>query len=188
MKVTDKAQMYDLYERGLFGNKLRTWDSYNSLLRSRYEGPLTVRYKGENGGKWCRYGVPFSQVPNVIREWVAEGADSSLVVMNEAAPDFLLAIQGEVQRSPQGLTLFYSTERARMRDALKSSGRHAFRIEADALLKRHLWPPSYDDLMELLDTYHGGDSESCVVEFSAYEIRVGDCAHRNTVVWEIRSY
>lgn len=180
--------MYALYESGAFGNKLRTWNSYNELLRSCYKGTVTLRYKGESGGHHCRYNVPFFQVPSVVAEWEASGANPSLININESAPDFCLAIQGEVQRTPKGLTLFYSTENSKMRDALKNSGRHAYRTEALAILSKHLWPSSYDDLMSLLDTYYGDYAESAVVEFSAYEIELGNCRNRNTVFWECRNY
>ena len=48
------------------------------------------------------------------------------------------------------------------------------------LLHHHCDASSFDDLMELLDTYPGA-----VIEFSTYPFAVGRM-NRNMIVWEIR--
>jgi hypothetical protein len=71
-------------------------------------------------------------------------------------------MQGEVQRDTQYLSLFYSKMKAPMRHALRDADAHASGIIALELLRQYLWPRSYDDLWELLETY-----DDHVVEFSA---------------------
>lgn len=108
---------------------------------------------------------------------------------NETAPDDRATLQGEIRRAPGGLQ-FFGSERSRagygrmirMRDALRVA-RSYQGLTVLFLLRKHLSPPSLDDLMELLDLY-----PEAVIEFSAYDLQLGTCRGRNTIIWEVRNY
>jgi hypothetical protein len=183
--IKRKSDMYRRYERGEFGNKLRTWSSVEELADSDYRGTVTLRYKASaGGGGWCAYDVPLAQVAETRAQWVSEGADPKLVVANESAPDERLRVQGDVGASPQGggLVFRYSTAKMKMRDAMKNS-KHAYGAQANELLSEYLSPSSLEDVRELLALY-----PDAIVEFSAYEQMLGCSPGRNAVIWEVRDY
>lgn len=181
--IKSKAEMYDLYHAGAFGNRLATWASIADFKTSGVARPVTMRYKGESGGKWVAYGVDPSDVPAVASKWEAEGANLNLVTLNEAAPDHLLICQGEVMRSAAHYDLRYSTAPLPMRQALATTQRHATGLVALSILNHFLDASSLSDLHWLLDEYDGA-----VVEFSTWATDIGCIPHRNTVFWEVRHY
>ena len=183
MKVNSKRENYLLMAKGVFGNKLRTWYSLDAFLwdwRKGFEGTVTIRYSGKEGGRFCMYNV--NDIAGAIISAIVKGADEQLFIINESAPDTRLLIQGELMHNENGYVLFYSTEKGKMRDMLKN-GVHAFGLQAKMLLQKYLFPSSYDDVQELLDKF-----PDSVIEFSAYDTTVGDCIGRNTVIWEVRNY
>jgi hypothetical protein len=183
MIVENKKQAYALFHNGRLGNKFRTWDSVRDFVYSGYAGMATMRYKGTVTGKaWVAYNVPHTEVANRAKQWIAQGADPMMIVVNESAPDERLAIQGEIVMTIKGLSLFYSTEKAKMRVAL-ANGKQCYGLKALALLRRYCDASSYDDLMELLELY-----PDSAIEFSVYQMNVGCCRARNTVIWEVRNY
>ncbi|MBW3020365.1 hypothetical protein KY334_03635 [Candidatus Woesearchaeota archaeon] len=181
MIIDTKAKNYELWNKGLLGNKLRTWDSYEDIIKSNYEGTVTVRNKNPNS-KFCKYDVSIKDIPNLIKEWSKEGCDVKEVTYNESAPDEFLLIQGEIMKSNEFYYFRYSTEKTNMRDALKNA-KDIEGLEVEMLLKKYMDSASYDDLMILLDTY-----PDHVVEFSVYSIDLGEVPNRNTIFWEVRKY
>lgn len=182
MIVPTKTDMYELYQKGCFGNKLRTW-SLEEYLNNDFTGTVVLRYAGTGGGGKAAYHLSRNEVPNVVAEWESEGLSRSRIKVNESAPDSLLTVQGEVMRSEEGLSLRYSRMKAPMRKALAEQPEHARGLSAVLLLRHTLNPSSFEDIMELLDLYDGA-----VVEFSAFSVNLGDCRGRNALVWEVRHY
>ena len=182
MKITSKAQMYDLYHRGRFGNRLLAWRTLDEYLESGYAGEIVLRYAGDTGGKWCAYGLDKSEALETASAWESQGASRARIQANEAAPDGEIVFQGEVCEAPNGLALRYSTVPKPMRLALAEESRYANGLTALNLLKANLDPASMDDLRELL-----ADFDGAAVEFSVWNQSVGD-ANRNTVFWEVRHY
>ena len=129
------------------------------------------------------YGVVKKDVPDLVEVWKQKGANPSLITLNESAPDVELILQGEVMRSTDYLTLRYSRMKTAMRIALALSSHHAVGINAVNIIKSAMDPASWDDLQEIFDQY-----EDAVVEFSTWSRDVGNCAFRNTVLWEVRNY
>lgn len=190
MRIDSKKKNYVLYEAGAYGNKFRTWDSVTAAYDAAADGSLppeiVMRYKGSMGGAQYRgYGqaIPSESVTEYVSDWVEAGADESLIVFNEAAPDERLVIQGEVMRGLRGLELRYSRMKARMRTAMAEDSHRLTGALAGLTLRQAMTPASYYDITDLLDLYEGH-----VVEFSTYEMCLGDCRGRNTVVWEVRDY
>lgn len=168
-----------MYEQGAFGNKLRTWTTYAALCDSDYHGKVSCRHV-KTAGLFV-YGQP---VDALREKWPLVEPPENFH-FNETPPDDLLLIQGELSRQTTGLDLQYSTERGiALRDAInRKASLTATGLRAKMLLQRHLWPNSYDDLMELLDDHPDG-----AVEFSAFDKAVGCIPYRNAVIWEVRAY
>lgn len=173
MRIPNKRRFFRLWQQGLLGNRPRTWPDAATLERSGYRGTVTLRSAPGAHGT-ARHNVPVEEALRTAPPGTS---------FNEPVPDHLLVLQGEVMRSTRGLELTYSTERGTpMREAMRRSQK-ATGATALVLLRRHLWPSSLEDLYELLDLY-----PDAVIEFSAFEVHVGDQPHRNTLIWEVRNY
>lgn len=185
MKVTSKQQMYDMYQRGLFGNKLKTWNNLHEFFQDSYTGKVSLRYAGRYGGAWKAFDVPHSDVASRVEKWTAEGAEISKIKINESAPDHKLILQGEVQNSCKYIDLIFSYKKDKMSKVFQDNKNliHLCGVNAWMLLQRTMSPASFDDLRELLCIY-----PDSVIEFSIYEHDLGDAPHRNTLIWEVRDY
>lgn len=180
MDILTKKSNYELYERGLYGNKLRTWDNIHIFRESGYIGSVTIRYKGINGGSYCCYDC--KDIEPEVKRFISEGADIELFTFNESAPDERLIIQGEFTHGTSGYQLFYSLKKGKMRDCLKE-GISETGIKAKLIMQHLLSPNSFSDIMELIDIY-----PDHVIEFSTYNKSLGNCSQRNTIIWEVRKY
>ena len=102
-------------------------------------------------------------------------------------PDDHLLIQGEVRLlegwQPHALHLWYATLKKPMNIALAEDSRFAFGVQVHDLLKPRMSPSSYSDLDALIELY-----PTSTIEFSTYDIGVGNIPGRNTVIWEVRDY
>jgi hypothetical protein len=185
MEILNKATNYELYSRWAFGNKLRTWNNVDEFFESKYPGSVSIRYRGQVKAGGMYAGFTAYNVLNAheqVHKFMAQGANPEFMVLNESAPDDRLLIQGELTLGTFGYNLFYSDIKGKMKDCMK----HGIQVDglpAKMLLQKHLFPNSYDDIMALLELYPGH-----VIEFSAYEMAVGDCSNRNTIIWEVRKY
>jgi hypothetical protein len=173
--IRTKADFYRLWRAGLLGNKPRSWSDDLALQLSGYRGELTIRSVAGTGGA-TKYRVPFDEAIRLSFSWPCAHN------FNESMPDEDLTIQGEVKQGEFGLDFNYDCTPNLKYNEAREHFKHAGGLLAKLLLQRYLWPPSYDDLMELLELYSGH-----VIEFSSYSRAVGDCLHRNTVIWEVRS-
>lgn len=182
MIVASKPAMYRLWDKDAFGNRLRDWGDVGDLLASGFRGKVGVRDTKRTGNPLASLpNVPASEVPDFLRRHGATGDGLRIL---EGAPDEHQTIQGEVSEMPGGLYVRYAASKMKMREAMASPGvKHARGLDAHLLLRRHLSPASYDDLLDLLDLYPGA-----VVEFTAFDRPVGRCRTRNAVVWEVRHY
>lgn len=181
--IKTKAEMYELYNRGAFGNRLKTWNSFEELEASGRETGICVRYK-KPGNKWTYFALDLGQVRNAIRQAVyCEGADRSLFHFNELGPDDKIILQGEVMRTHEGLVLSMNNQPNMMHRMALKDPETVYGLEARGFLLKHLEPSSYDDLMELLEIY-----PDSIIEFTAYSVCVGVCRGRNTIIWEVRNY
>lgn len=176
--ITTKRQFYRLWRAGVLGNKPRIWGDLWALMLSDYRGSVTIRSASATGWK-TMYRVPYGQVGEAVNGPIPVEDPT----FNESAPDEVLTFQGEVTRAVGGLYLRYDcTPDLKMKEAM-ARAKDAYGLAARQLLARYLWPSSYDDLMDLLDLY-----PDHVIEFSAYDRKVGDQPHRNTLIWEVRHY
>jgi len=169
----NKVQHYELYLKGVYGNKPLAWRSGNEMWAAGYRGPCTIRGRVSDSGVSRRqYGVP------------AEKARYDTNFVNETMPDDELLIQGEFQQDIRHLYIHYSQIKGiSNQQAMRSHGsEHAWGIKAREILKHYMDACSYDNVDRLLNLFPEG-----AVEFSTFRIPVGDLGW-NTVFWEIRQY
>lgn len=181
--VSNKADFYKLYSRGAFGNRALSWDSYNELVESSWRGEVCIRSKvGMERGK-VKYNVPFKGIRDMIGWFERMGVAGSELSFNQSMPDKALILQGEVMYGLRGFDLTYTTIKQPMNLALSKKELYTSGLMAKLILQNALWSTSYNDLTELLELY-----QDSIVEFSTYDIAVGNLPHRNTVIWEVRNY
>lgn len=173
-----KAEFYRRYLKGEFGNRARDWSSWPELRDSGFRGLIGIRSLYRGGPCW--YNVPRETMER--GEWPA-GCNPDRVNFSEMLPDQFLILQGEIVRMPTGLELFYSTVRKPMRMALSEGPRNARGSAALEIARFAMWPTSFSDFEALMERY-----PDAAIEFSCYEVAVGNIPHRNTVFWEVREY
>jgi hypothetical protein len=177
--------MYAAYERGAFGNKLRTWKNIKEICDDNYGGTMTARSIGVGGGGLTSYRIAsLGDALNLVLKWRDQGIPPEKVRFNESAPDHLLILQGEVSRLWDGLHLRWSdTPSLKMREAMEHDCHHSRGLKAKLLLEGKLTPSSLEDLYALMEQH-----PTSVIEFSAYSKPVGHLPGRNAVIWETRDY
>jgi hypothetical protein len=175
--------MSRLYHAGAFGNRIATFDSLAALYESDYREPVTLRYRGETGGRFCEYNVDRAAVPFVVGKWLAKGAERSKIYANGYVPSELITFQAEIQHGYRGYDIRYSTAARPMRDALAYDEKHAHGLTALAFLRHYLCPNSFDDLETLFESY-----PDAVVETTSVHGNIGVIPRRNTIFWEVRNY
>lgn len=181
--IRTKAESWQRFLAGDFGNKPRAWGSMEDMYASGYGGLVTVRCRTMPSFGKVAYGVTIARAEEVIADVCQKDRfHRSDFAVNEAMPDDRLLIQGEICRHWDGfLRLTWGTAPGAVStcpDTRESRGSAAVQI-----LRHFCDPASADWIFELLDTYDGH-----AVEFSAWSQRVGDLPGRNTVVWEVRKF
>lgn len=183
--ITGKDRMYELLKNGQFGNRLRTWDTVKEWQESGYRGLLGLRYVSPSplSGARFKYGIAASDIERYVEEWICDGAERCRILVCEAAPHAEYGtMSGEVMTSSRYMELQYSRAKLPMREALVHSPVSVKGLLAVATLREALDPSSFDDLMELFDSF-----PTSVVEFSCFRVSLGIC-QTNTLIWEVRDY
>ena len=187
--VTLKAQNRINFEAGAYGNTLQLWDSPEAVADSGYDGLLVSRYNLP-GSPYCRYHIEARDAARVWQELIHEGANPKLMYFNEqlrGQTEHML-LQGEFFDGPLGgrhgtPTLYYTTVKALMRDALRQEAHHAFGLEAEMRVRDAMPPSIYADFCAVRELYPGQ-----VIEFTVLDITWGKVPGRNSIIWECRTY
>jgi hypothetical protein len=182
-RIDTKQEYYLLYEHGFFGNKALTWNSIDEIIDSEWKGEICVRGKKGILRSMARFNLSLEEARNYILELSKKGVLEKDLTFNQSMPDEALLIQGEVMRSLENYFLTYTRVKEPMNRALAKEELYATGITALHLLKQNLFPSSYDDLQALFDIF-----PDSVIEFSSYEVLVGNLPNRNTILWEVRNY
>lgn len=183
-RIDNKDECYLLYNKGLFGNRALVWNSYDEILKSGWKGNICVRgRKTQIKREQAVYNIGLGEVPETIEKFKKQGISESHLGFNESMPDEHLTIQGEVMRTQLGFSVWYSTIKTQMNPSLKKESLYVNGLKAHMLLKLYMSASSYEDLMVLLDLF-----PDSAIEFSCYNISVGNISGRNTVIWEVRNY
>lgn len=181
VKITNKAQMYELLSAGRFGNHIRVWYTLDEALASGYTGLVSIRSLQVTHPVRL-YHNPMEKLAEIVAGLPSSVTERGLVFF-EAPPDAKRTIQGELTRLDSGYYLYYSRDCSPMRIALEKDGKHAYGLAAKLILQHYLEPSDYDALQDLLDDFPGA-----VIEFSATSVPIGVIPHRKMVVWEVRHY
>jgi hypothetical protein len=179
LSVRNKKNFFDRWINLEFGNRQRAWNTLSDLLDSDYTGCVSIRFAVSCVFNVQHY-VPKNEVVARIKDI---GWEHTSCRFNESPDDTRLIFQGEVMDDEQGLYVLYSTEQLPMRKALESCAYSVTGLAARMLLKHWMCPSSYADLCSLLELYPGH-----VIEFSTFTYNLGELAHRNTIIWEVRKY
>ena len=186
-KIGSKFGYYLLYENGFLGNKPLTWNSLEEIEQSGWKERICVRGRKGIPREKSRFNLTLDEMTKYVEQLEREGIPKINLTFNQAMPDEHLIIQGEVMRdinsNPRYMHLTYSTVKEPMNRALEKETLCSDGINALFLLKGNLYPPSYDDLQELLELF-----PDSIIEFSAYDISVGNISNRNAIIWEVRNY
>lgn len=184
VEIKTKKQMYELLFRGAFGNRVRMWNTLPEVFDSGYTGLVSMRSR-QVSNPVRKYHCTLETLEEIVSKLDKRIRDIGLV-FSEAPPDHKRTIQGEVAIGLQyyhGLTLRYSYYPMPMRIAFDHDDRHATGSTALAILRYHLWPQDFDNLMELLEKYPGH-----VVEFTGVSVPVGIIPNSGNLIWEVRKY
>jgi hypothetical protein len=185
-QVLTKRENWRRASLGMYGNRLRSWDSIEALRTSDWRGLVTVRTLLGGGGP-CIYDMPVERAEKVS---TSLGLPKAAVCFNQGAVDSTIRLQGEYLndvvrvdgRTFDGV-LRFSTVKLKMRDALRVEERTLCGLAARLALRDCMTPSSWADFEALLEIYPGH-----VLEVSTYEGTLGDLPGRNSIVWEIRKY
>jgi len=184
--VANKRRNFELWTSGAYGNRLRTWRSFELWCRSQFPGKVALR-ELRGGGGHCTYDLHPGLVGEEYVRWLSLGVRDEDVVVCEQAPDDRLVVVGEYHHDflPDGSFrhFFYSTLPKSMRPALREGGRVATGLRATAILRQAMTDRSWGDFEELVLAYPGH-----VAEVSVYDHCLGDLPGRNALVWEVRRY
>lgn len=187
--VVSKEDFTKRYINGEFGNRSPTWKSvqewYNSRVWNNHfhfdENLYHLRNRAKGGKTF------YNLRCQTLRDWylLDEGSWTREPnwYVSMMAPTKDTIIQGEVQRTTEGLYLWKSQEPLPMREALKKNSQHLTGLTARSFLETYMNGKSYEWLQYLLDEYLDH-----VVEFSTYEYCWGTDPGFNTVFWEVRKY
>jgi hypothetical protein len=190
--VLTKKDFVQRYSVGEFGNASPTWNNYKDwdLSAGYYHGEsgleqcksqlYHIRNRIKGGKTW--YNVERSEMSFLWNYCLHDHKEKDLYI-SAMAPTEKTLIQGEVIRDSWGYSLYYSTIKKPMRDALQEQSRSVSGIIAILLLRDYLCPKSFEWMQHLLETY-----PQHVVEFSTYSTNWGTIPGFNTVFWEVRSY
>ena len=183
--------MYDLYQRGLFGNRLKDWPTPWACLDDPNRPSIVgIRYRGLVKNAPCIPHISIDQLENVVARLSLDGWEPSRMLTCESFPNHARTIQGEVCRSENFYDLRYSDVQLMMRDAFRIETKYARGLEAKILLEHYMDPASYDDLMDIFEMYDSATVDpydnSVAVEFTCLNTDIGVCPGRNTLIWEVR--
>lgn len=177
--VLTKADFVRRYFNNEFGNRAPTWNTLKEFLASGYTGLVHIRNRVAGAPTW--YDVPARDVVKKTEEVIAAGHNQ--LYFSGMCPTELTIIQGEVQRSINHLSLYYSCIPKPMRQSLIEGGIQVSGATAVVLLRSFMDASSYEWLDRLLDEY-----PDHVIEFTTLSRWWGTIPRRNTVFWEVRLY
>lgn len=184
MPVSNKRDYHNLRKTGVFGNELRHWSNIAALMSDdTFNGTVTVRsYKPDYQG--LAYLLTKQEAEHLVHR-----RDASELYFNESAPDDNLTIQGEYFHGVGGHGSFVdrglqiSSIRMPMRRALAQYSTHYTGVSSELILRAYMNENSYSDFLILTEQY-----PDHAIEFSCYNVCLGNREHRNTLIWECRAY
>lgn len=178
-EILNKQECYALYDEGFFGNKPLTWSSYEEIMESDYRGLVCMRAKVPSFK--TQYDLDLQKIPRILFK-IEKQIPLDKLVFNQSMPNEHLTIQGEITRY-LGWHLLYTNSKKPMKLGFEEEQKRASGLKAKSLIETSMDPSSYSDLQVLFDLFPNSS-----IEFSTYEVDVGNIKNRNTIFWEVRNY
>lgn len=177
--IKTKKQFYEKYIKGILGNRIKTWETFDDVLKSGHNGLITVRSKNKNN-KFCFYDVEIESAIYLLRKNKINLIDC---VFSESLDDKkTLLLQGDITIMSGELYLNYSRVKDKMRNVIPLF-KTAKGLVADNIIKSIMSPSSYSDIKDLVYRY-----DNHIIEFGVYNHTIGFSRCQNTVIWEVRKY
>ena len=180
--LATKAQFQEAERKGRW-NHLRIWPTVDQLIRSGYDGWLTIRSTVRDSPFFMPEVAP-GMVYQVVAELKNRGALQETMYFQEIPNPKTSRrhINFEVMRNEQFYWVTYGTAQMNLRHDLEQNGLHVTGARAAMVLRHFLGPDSYDDLMDVLNLF-----PSEVIEATRFNQPVG-ILDRELVIWEVRNY
>ena len=180
--LATKAQFQEAERKGLW-NRFQVWPTLDRLIKSGYDGWLTIRSTVRDSPFFVPQVVP-GMVDQVVAELEGRGARQETMYFQEIPnPNTVRRhINFEVMRNEQFYWVTYGTGQGNLRHDLEQNGLHVIGARAMMTLRHFLGPDCYDDLMDVLNLF-----PSEVIEATRFNQPVGTLG-RELVLWEIRNY
>ena len=184
MEIRSKAQFFDLWKKGVLGNRTLLWDTLDEARRHK---PALNRFGFREigkagGGSWALAETVIAAI-NIDYDWAFQG---KRYIIDGSVPNDHSTLQGEICRTYRGFESYLAVGYGLppMRRTM-AAGMHKHRgyLESLALVERFMDPSSRDDLDALLELY-----PEATIEFTCFDIDVGVIPGRNTIFWETRNY
>lgn len=183
MEIRTKREFYQLWEAGCLGNRTQIFHDLETAIAATPDGMIGFREVGRaGGGKWQR-SVTHDDAKQIHFEWLHEGRK---FIMDDGVPNWRSTMQGEINRGVEGLYGFIAVGYALppMRVSIAQGlHTHYHRVQVRALMQRYMDPSSQDDVDAILDLY-----PDATIEFTCFDVGVGNIPGRNTMFWEVRNY
>lgn len=183
MKIASKQEFMKLSERGLLGNRLRTWRTVEAV-QAEHDGSVYIRGPVA-GWKWMVPWCPVSDLASrvAVLERKSGTPRAQLQFVEVLPPGTPRTINAEAGYLAGGFTLHWGeSSTLSLRHDLERNGRHHCGAVGRCIV-RHRVPP--EDVEMLDDLWH--EWPGAIIEFSTYDRAVG-IFNRQTVVWEVRHY
>lgn len=189
MRIETKQQFYKLWLSGQLGNRLGAWRADGDLTAARRLPWVSIR--GTVPNIPMTHPVAACDIDSTLERLCrTRGRELRDFMVCQGTPDQYdpaavcsLVVQGELTERPGGWYFFHSSSKLTMRHALDRHGEHSEGYGVEDYLRRVCTPDSFNDIVDLLEVY-----PSHIIELAVYTRCLGILPHRNTIIWEVRSY
>lgn len=195
--IRTKAQMYELLQRGQFGNIAPQWNSLDDAIDGAKafgkDAQVSLRSR-EITNPLKMYHVPVHELRQrvaALPQYQTQGG----IVYSLAPPDQFRTIQGEVSYTTKGFTFDYTTVGLPMRLAFLEERIGLTGTAALMKFRAAVPPADVDRILEILATYGPDLSDpfaypriDTVIEFSAFSVPFGTVPGSRVLIWEVRNY
>lgn len=182
-RISNKRIFYDLASMGLCGNTMLTWRTLDDYWPHRHRYPMIGVRRITPGAKG-NYKLHYEELHDVLLNVPSD----DYIISGIPGANHKGGLQGELSWINGSWYLYYSHRSGLQRDVLRINGNHAKGWQVIRLLRYHLTPSDYDDLIDLFH-YYTIDGEFPTIEFAVLK-NPGPTTikSRNAVIWEIRHY
>lgn len=186
MRIRNKRHFYELAKKGLVGNTLMMWDTFEEYKKDRHAYPV-VTFRGLQLGLFDKSvaRVTGSDIDKIVKKYPI----SSYIIMEVPTEGLQdpnrFGIQGELSWFNGQWCLYYADRLGYMRRALELRGRHILGWKAKELIEKYASPSGSAMLFDLFEKFSQyGDYP--VIEFAIVPASIG-YYRQDVIIWEVRN-